>query len=451
MQFVQVLHQNEAATAPLIVPVAIVPNTSQDVGDAQIRANSRLMLPWLDEVEPHGRAAIICGGGPSLKDCEDEIYDLYLGSGRPALFGLNAAALWLNEHVQMPDYQIIIDAKEETSALVDMEAVQRIYSSQVHPETAKYADVLFHLANTGIEDLLPTDRTEPYTLVGGGVSVGITALCVAYTMGYRKFHLFGYDSSNRGEARHAYSQPMNANMPEMDVAWGGKVYRCSMPMKLQADAFVSYAHALQEAGCEITLHGSGLLPAMWNNPPMNEREKYQKIWALGGYGDRSPGEVYVDAFLDVAKPDGMVIDLGCGTGRGAKAIAEKTGLPVLLIDFTDNCRDKLCLGMPFVQWDLTTPLPVSAPYGYCSDVMEHIPEADVARVIANAQAACGRVWYQISTVGDNWGRQIGQRLHCTVRSHEWWAAQFSGYRIEHQEMFDQMSRFYVTAAEASSA
>jgi hypothetical protein len=442
-----VLHQNEAATAPLIVPVAIVPNTSQDVGDAQIRANSRLDVPWLDEEPVHDCVAIICGGGPSLKDCESQLRALYQGQNH--FFGLNAASAWLTEKNIPPDYQIIIDAKEETSALVDAEANQRIYSSQVHPETAKYATTLFHLANTGIDDLLPTDRTVPYTLVGGGVSVGITALCVAYTMGYRKFHLFGYDSSNRGEARHAYSQPMNANMPEMDVAWGGKVYRCSMPMKLQADAFVSYAAALQEAGCEITLHGEGLLPAMWNNAPMTEREKYQLLWNNPHYRVDAPGVAAVETLLDLTAhaTRGKIIDFGCGTGRASLELA-KHGFEPVLIDFTDNCRDREARSLPFVQWDLTDKIPVSAPYGLCTDVMEHIPTEDVEKVIANITAAAGQVLFQIATVPDRFGATIGQRLHLTVRDHDWWAARMP--HVLWQERGDMHSCFYVSSQTGNS-
>jgi SAM-dependent methyltransferase len=446
MQFVQVQHYNPGCDAPLIVPVAIVPNTSEDVGDGQIMANGRLPLPWLAEVEAHDGVAVICGGGPSLADDMDVIRGMASRkqAGPATVFGLNAAAGFLAESHVGVDYQIIIDAKEETSALVSIDAAHRLYSSQVHPETAKYADCLFHLANIGITDLLPPERVEQggFTLIGGGVSVGITALTVAYTLGFRRLHLFGYDSSNRGVSRHAYAQPMNDTMPEMDVLWGGKVYRASMPMKLQADAFFRYAEALQDAGCEITVHGDGLLPAMWNNPPKTEREKYQILWARQDYRDWAPGEAAVEQFLAM-KPGGLVLDLGCGTGRAAVKMAD-AGMDVLCIDFTDNCRDKAALRLPFVQWDLTKPLPVTGEHGFCTDVMEHIPPEDVDAVLANIMASVRWCFFQIATVPDKFGATIGQPLHLTVQDHDWWAAKFRN--VLWSERTPMHSSFYVASA-----
>jgi uncharacterized Rossmann fold enzyme len=444
MQFVQVKHYNPGCTAPLIVPVALLPNTSEEVGEGQITANGKLPLPWLNTVEAHDGVAIICGGGPSLADDIDVIRGMCSRhqAKRPTLFGLNAASIYLSDNGVVPDYQVIIDAKEETSCLVDWAPPRRLYSSQVHPETAASADMLFHLANIGITDLLPPERVEQggFTLIGGGVSVGITALTVAYTLGYRRLHLFGYDSSNRGTDRHAYPQPMNNNMPEMDVEWGDKVYRCSMPMKLQADAFFRFAEALQEAGVEITVHGDGLLPAMWNNAPKTEREKYQILWARQDYRDWSPGLDAVDKFLEL-DPEGLIVDFGCGTGRAGIKMAE-AGRNVLLIDFTDNCRDKAALGLPFVQWDLTQPLPVKGGTGFCTDVMEHIQPEDVDTVLANIMAAVPKCFFQIATIPDGFGAAIGQTLHLTVQDHDWWAAKFPNVLWSDRTAFH--STFYVS-------
>jgi SAM-dependent methyltransferase len=443
MDAVQLEHWNPRATMPLLLPVYIVPNTHADVVDANITANARLDVPWLYASEPHEYTAVICGGGPSLKDSRDELRALARDINND-FFGLNGAAGWLEDQGISVQRQVIIDAQEITSSLVETRAHKRLYASHVHPETAKYADQLFHLNFDGVEDLLPPEKVAAggYTLVGGGVSVGITALVVAYVMGYRKMHLFGYDSSNRGSATHAYSQNWNAPIPRIDVEWAGKTYNASMPMKLQAEAFQRFATQLQEEGCEFTVHGDGLLPAMWHEPPTTEREKYQLLWARGGYGHTSPGEQVASVFVDVAKPTGRVIDFGCGSGKGAMAIIEQTGCDVLLTDFTDNCRIKAAVGLPFLRWDLTRPFPQKGDVGFCADVMEHIPEADVETVIANILDATPRAFFQIATVPDNWGETIGQQLHLTVRDHEWWAAKFPS--VLWQERTPLRSCFYAS-------
>jgi SAM-dependent methyltransferase len=443
--FLQITYQNPHAERPMFIPYLVMPNTHEEQVDANIRANSQLDVPWLARRDAHDRVAVICGGGPSLVDDIDTIKAM--ANRGATVFGLNGASVLLSRDVAV-DYQVIIDAQEITSALVDLDANRRLFASHVHPETAASADEFFHLNFDGVEDLLPPAKVEEggYTLVGGGVSVGITALVAAFVLGYRKMHLFGYDSSNRAGATHAYKQWWNEGIPQIDVTWGYRQFRASMPMKLQAEAFPRFAAQLIEEGCELTVHGDGLLPAIWNEPPADERQKYQLMWMNPNYGRKSPGEESAETFAEVVKPDGLVADFGCGTGRGAKAINDITGCDVLLVDFTDNCRDKDLMHLRFLQWDLTKPMPFRAPYGYCADVMEHIPTDDVPAVIANIMAAAERVFFQISTIPDQFGATIGQRLHLTVRSHGWWAERFAGYRIEWQEETDIYSSFYIKRA-----
>lgn len=444
MDAMQITHQNPDATMPLLVPVLVLNNTHEDVVNANVRANAQRDLPWLYQAPAHDRVAIICGGGPSLQDCVHQIRDL-----TGDIIGLNGAAEWLSDRGFDVDTQIIIDAQAVTAGLVDPGAYRHLFASHVHPNTLGMADnpTLFHLNFDGLEDLLPPEKVARggYSLVGGGVSVGITALVVAYVLGYRTLHLFGYDSCNRASATHAYPQPHNAMIPNIDVTWGGKTYNASMPMKLQAEAFPRFAAQLQEEGVAIHVHGDGLLPAIWAVPPMTEREKYQKAWMHPLYGRTSPGELAAPVFLDVVKPDGLVIDFGCGTGRGALAINE-AGVDVLLVDFTDNCREKAAFRLPFIQWDLTAPCEASAPYGFCADVMEHIPTEDVATVLRNIFASAPRVFFQISTVPDAFGAEIGARLHLTVRTHDWWADMLARFGvIEWQDETPTFSRFYAIA------
>jgi hypothetical protein len=179
---------------------------------------------------------------------------------------------------------------------------------------------------------------------------------------------------------------------------------------------------------------SGHAPTVLVQPYNPEQSKYAKVWEHAKYREVSPGEQWANLFLQQAKPphNSDAIDFGCGTGRGALQMALFGGLNVTMLDFASNCLDEDIVPMletqshalRFVQADITKPLPASAPYGFCTDVMEHIPPKDVDQVLDNCLMACQHVFFQISTVDDVCGKIIGFPLHLSVHPYEWWLDKF---------------------------
>lgn len=191
--------------------------------------------------------------------------------------------------------------------------------------------------------------------------------------------------------------------------------------------------------------------------PITEQRKYERMWEKKEYRVVSPGEDVAQLFLAQAKPKpgAKVIDLGCGTGRGSLALALFGGMDVTMVDFAYNCLDddiKPMLEtqkhvMRFKQADLTKPLGIAAEYGFCTDVMEHIPPEDVDKVLNNALKACQHVFFQISTVDDVCGALIGHPLHLTVKPYEWWLKKFQEREcvVHWSKDFGNACAFYVTA------
>lgn len=447
---VQMDYQNPHASAPLTIPVHVVCNTPDEDLHRNIRANAALDLDWVGMHPAHDGVAVMVGGGPSLADHVAAIEKLKAAGG--TIFAMNAASGFLSSFGLDVDYQVIADAKPETATLVDPEACRHFIASQVHRDTIKAAErtTLWHLAiSEEMDELFPPERIARggYALIGGGAAVGNSALCLAYVKGFRTFEIFGYDSSHRGDQSHAYDQPMNRFIPCVNVEWAGKTYYSSVAMKAQAEKFQITGQSLEQEGCKLTVHGDGLLPAMWNTSAedLTERDKYRLLWATDSYRESSPGEMTVAEFLSEANPSGLIVDFGCGTGRAAVALA-KAGHSVFLVDFADNCRDPEAVDLPFLEWDLSKRCPVSAPWGICCDVMEHIPPEIVPDVVRNIMASAEKVFFQISTVADFFGVMIGTPLHLSVHPASWWRDLFTrmNYRVEYEASDDNSCRFIIS-------
>lgn len=444
-------YQNPHAQGQLHIPVVVLLNTPDEEIEANVRANSALDLRWLSSVAPHDGIAISVGGGASVADHLDDIRALVAQGG--TVFAINAASQFLHKHGIAVDWQVTCDAKAETASLIDPEARGHLFASHVNPATMASvpSPVIWHSALHVKEEWFPPAKVKRggYSLLGGEASSGLGALCAEYCLGFRRLEIFGYDSSHKQGRSHAYSQPMNGTIPVMTFDWAGRSFETSITMRTQAERFPMAALDLLQSGATINVWGDGLLQHIWHTPPeaLSERDKYVKMWMLGAYRSLSPGEISASTFLAAMKIDGAgpVIDFGCGTGRGGLAL-KRAGLDVMLTDFVSAARDQEALELPFLEWDLSKPCPLRAPYGYCCDVMEHLPTDQVDTVIANIMTSAPEVFFQIATVPDNFGAVIGHQLHLTVQPHEWWIERLSqGCTVAWDSLLPGRSQFVVRA------
>lgn len=243
--------------------IELICNTPDAALFENVRVNSRKYRNWVSQAPAHDGHAVIVGGGPSLLQNIHQVQRRQ-GLGQH-VFALNGSARFLKKCGIIPEYQVILDARPENVDLVS-DAGNHLIASQCAPSVLEHIKdpILWHYATDGIDDCIPPAEKpgERLTLVGGGQTVGLASMALAYAMGYRKLHLFGFDSSHRHELGHAYAQPMNARDPLCTVTMGGEKFLASLSMAQQAEQFPAVCNDLIDKGCIITVDGDGLIRAV---------------------------------------------------------------------------------------------------------------------------------------------------------------------------------------------
>jgi len=249
-------------------------NVTHDFAYANVRANVLRDVPWFSGFGEQEKGCVIVGGGPSLAGSVKAIKD-HKRRGLKVIT-VNNALRFLMERGVTPDAHVMLDAREENLPMVENapKSVRYFLASQVHPcvfdALSGHDVVLWHNAMGSGDELMeiikpwfdegPNQR--PCVLVPGGGTVGLRAINLAWLSGYKKIHLYGFDSSYAEGKHHAYSQSLNDGEPTMEVVLADKRYLCARWMIRQAMEYQQQALYLRERGVKVIAHGTGLIPAM---------------------------------------------------------------------------------------------------------------------------------------------------------------------------------------------
>lgn len=117
---------------------------------------------------------------------------------------------------------------------------------------------LWHTTAANVKEEL--DAAYPvWWLVPGGSTVMLRAIPLMRMLGYKQFHLFGFDSClGSGGAHHAYSQPENDSEVVIPVTVGGRTFRCHAWQVAQAQEFMDLVKYLGDE-IELEVYGDGLI------------------------------------------------------------------------------------------------------------------------------------------------------------------------------------------------
>src|SRR3989304_3747299 len=197
--------QREAGAASLrsLPKLRLEPATNAGAVLEQMRSALGRGLPQVRPCRPHQHHLCVLAGGPSLADSYQE--------RRGYLAAVNGSLRWLLERDIVPNACGLLDPGAHMADIIEARpGVNYFVPSICHPSVFEKLTgchvVLWHPSGQGAEteDLLRMHRPDDWLAIGGGCTMGVRWINLAYTMGFRSFALHGLDSSFRDSATHAY-------------------------------------------------------------------------------------------------------------------------------------------------------------------------------------------------------------------------------------------------------
>lgn len=250
-------------------------NVSDDFAYENIAINVKRELEWFSGFGCREGACVVVAGGPSMRDSLEAIKN-HRRRGA-TIVTVNNALSYLHDRGITPNAHVMLDARQENAQMVENapDKVRYFLASQVHPSVFDALEgknvVVWHNGMHDGERLMELVRPwfedgpdqKPVVFVPGGGTVGLRALNLAWLSGYRKIHLYGFDSSYEDGSHHVYPQALNDGEQTLSVVMDGKTYLCAPWMLRQAREFQENYQALREDGVKVWVHGRGLIPDMW--------------------------------------------------------------------------------------------------------------------------------------------------------------------------------------------
>lgn len=204
--------------------------------------------------------AILVGGGPSLKST---FVDLLQEHKTGVLFATNGTHDWLIERGIIPEYMVMLDSREGSADFVKNPhpSVRYLIAAQCHDKVFQNLEGY----NVTVWANWMEELKTSHLIVCGGATVGMKLMYLTYLMGFRKLSMHGYDSSYLENDNHAYRQTLNDGEAVIDITAAGRKFKAARWMAKQAIEFQEQSQFLVKDGCEILVHGDGLLPWVARN------------------------------------------------------------------------------------------------------------------------------------------------------------------------------------------
>jgi len=232
----------------------------------------------LQKIPAHDGEAILCGAGPSLADNLDTIRELQ--SKGHLVCAIKSAHDFLMENGIRPHMAVAVDPQEKIADLYKKPGygIRYFMATQCHPAVFDalkgYKVVTWNIYTKSVKEywekhFKKKGQNRTLFFVNGGSTSGLRCISLAWIMGYRRLHLFGYDSCLKTPEGEDITVEQ---MEGADLKIGGvknkkevmaidadeRRFYCDPAMALQANEFLPQVEHMPDI--RIKAYGKGLIP-----------------------------------------------------------------------------------------------------------------------------------------------------------------------------------------------
>ena len=221
---------------------------------------------------PHNLEAVLVGSAPSIRDQVNKLKSMRKDP-KYVFFGIKGGHDFLLQNKIQPDFGLAVDPLEKIhkeNFLLKAKACKYFIASQCHPTlfdalmNRGEEVIIWHLATDNLSDWSrdPSSPIFQHYLIPGGSTSGLRAIVLAFAMGFRVFHLFGYDSCLSGRMRKINGEIYDAKKKDgtdkaVTLVVKGKKFVSDPAMASQANEFQELLKSLYQKEDPFVVRGYG--------------------------------------------------------------------------------------------------------------------------------------------------------------------------------------------------
>lgn len=255
----------------------------------QIKSALDRGLPEFGPSKEHDREVCVVGSGPSVRSQVRKIRKLKKDGAM--ILAVKGAHDFLLKNKIMPHAALAVDPQDHIvrcfrKKLPKGEPKRPAYliASQCHPKLFDFLSdqyvILWHLLAASSAEFL-----KGKLCIGGGSTSGSRGIVLAWMMGFRRFHLFGFDSCLQGEGKNKLRKitgetwgGQNGEKFEqiLELVCEGKTFYADPAMAAQANEIQDVVKMLE--GSMFKAYGNGLIQTIFQ---ANKEKGWEGYYAIG--------------------------------------------------------------------------------------------------------------------------------------------------------------------------